>query len=46
MIKSWKLYAADETDPMRRFHWRSTGKGAELFAQIEGVRLPAYDGAD
>jgi hypothetical protein len=46
MIKSWKLYAADETVPMRKFHWRSTGKAAELFPQIEGVRLPAYDGAD
>jgi hypothetical protein len=46
MIKSWKLYAADETVPMRKFHWRSTGQGAELFPQIEGARLPAYDGAD
>jgi hypothetical protein len=46
MIKSWKLYAADETVPMRNFHWRQTGKGAELFPQIEGARLPAYDGAD
>jgi hypothetical protein len=44
MIKSWKLYAAAETVPVRKFHWRSTGKGAELFPQIEGARLPAYDG--
>jgi hypothetical protein len=46
MIKSWKLYAADETVPMRQFHWRSTGRAAELFPRIEGARLPAYDGAD
>jgi hypothetical protein len=46
MIKSWNLYAADETVPMRRFHWRSNGRAAELFPRIEGARLPAYDGAD
>jgi hypothetical protein len=46
MIKSWKLYAADKTVPMQKFHWRQTGKGTELFPQIEGARLPAYDGAD
>jgi hypothetical protein len=46
MIKSWKLCAADETIPMRKFHWRPTGKGAEVFPQVEGTRLPAYDGVD
>jgi hypothetical protein len=46
MIKSWNLYAADETVPMRKFHWRSTGRAAELFPRIEGARLPAYDSAD
>jgi hypothetical protein len=46
MIKSWKRYPADKTVQMRKFHWRPTGKGAKLFPQIEGARVPAYDGAD
>jgi hypothetical protein len=40
MIKSWDLYSADETVPMREFRWRATGKGAEPFPQVEGARLP------
>jgi hypothetical protein len=46
MIKSWNLYAADETVPLREFRWRPTGKGAEPFPQIEGARIPTYEGAD
>jgi hypothetical protein len=45
MIKSWDLYVADETVPMREFRWRPTGKGAEAFPQVEGARLSTYDGA-
>jgi hypothetical protein len=46
MIKSWNLYAAGETVPMRSFQWKAKGRGGEPFPHVEGVRLPAHDGAD
>jgi hypothetical protein len=45
MIKSWNLYAADETGPVREFRWRPTGKGAEAPTGRRGSP-PNYDGAD
>jgi hypothetical protein len=44
MIKSWNLYAADETLPMRDFRWRATGRGAEPFPQVQGARVPSFEG--
>jgi hypothetical protein len=43
MIKSWNLYAGGETVPMRAFRWKASGKGAEPFPKLEGVRLPAVE---
>jgi hypothetical protein len=45
MIKSWNLYAAGETVPMRDFRWRTTGRGAESFPVVEGARLPVFERA-
>lgn len=39
MIKSWNLWQAGETVPMREFRWRAEGKGAEPFPKVEGARL-------
>jgi hypothetical protein len=46
MIKSWNLYAAEQTVSMREFRWKQTGRGAEPFPTLEGARLLGYEGAD
>lgn len=45
MIKSWNLFAAGDTVPMRGFRWQATGRGAEPFPKVEGARLPAFEEA-
>ena len=39
MLKSWDLYASGDTVPMREFRWTSTGKHAEPFPAVAGIRL-------
>jgi hypothetical protein len=43
MLKSWNLYQAEQTVPLRDFRWKSSGKGVEPFPRAEGARLPAYE---
>ncbi len=39
MLKSWDLYASGDTVPMREFRWTATGKNAESFPAVTGVKL-------
>jgi hypothetical protein len=44
MIKSFNLFAAKRTVPLKEFRWRQTGRAAEPFPLLDGGRLPGVDG--
>jgi hypothetical protein len=39
MIKSWNLWAKNDSVTMREFRWTSEGKNAEPFPAVNGTKL-------